>query len=100
MYAATKAGIDRFTTTLAKERKDLKILDILPSATDTPANRSILGDAEDYSKFLTPDQISGVVMRSVNGEFNSGDLIVVNNTNFGEMWKGRDEYQVINIDKD
>jgi NAD(P)-dependent dehydrogenase (short-subunit alcohol dehydrogenase family) len=35
VYASSKAGLDRFTTTLAKERKDLRVIGILPSATDT-----------------------------------------------------------------
>ncbi|MBU1088949.1 SDR family oxidoreductase [Patescibacteria group bacterium] len=99
VYAATKAGIDRFTTTLAKEKEDLKVLAILPSATDTPANRNVLGKSEDYSKYLTPDQIADIAMRAVSGEFSSGDLIVVNNTNFLGMWEEKDKYQIINVDK-
>jgi NAD(P)-dependent dehydrogenase (short-subunit alcohol dehydrogenase family) len=98
VYTATKAGIDRFTTTLAKERKDLKVIGILPSATDTSANRNILGESEDYSKYLKPDDIAGIVVRAVNGEFESGDLIVINNTEFRGMWENRDKYKVINID--
>lgn len=97
-YAATKAGVDRFTTTLAKERKDLRVIGILPSATDTPANRNILGDNEDYSKYLKAEEIASVVLRIVNGEFKSGDLIVVNNTEFASMWENRDKYRVINVD--
>ncbi len=99
VYASTKAGIDRFTTTLAKERKDLRVIAILPSATDTAANRNVLGENEDYSKYLTPNEVAAIVLRAVNGEFESGDLIVVNNTEFWSMWENRDKYKAINIDK-
>lgn len=99
VYAATKAGVDRFTTTLAKERKDLRVIGILPAATDTSANRNVLGEDEDYSKYLTPDEVAGVVQRVVNGEYESGDLIVVNNTEFWGMWENRDKYKTINVDK-
>ena len=99
VYSASKAGIDRFTTTLAKERKDLKIIAISPGPTDTPANRNVLGGTEDYSKYITPDQVADVVVQAVNGKFKSGDLIIVNNTNFWNAWDNRDRYKVINVDK-
>ncbi|MFH1961237.1 MAG: SDR family oxidoreductase [Patescibacteria group bacterium] len=98
VYATTKAGLDRFTTTLAKERKDLRVIGVLPSATDTSANRDILGDQEDYSKYLIPDEVAQVVLRVVNGEFKSGDLIVVNNREFWKMWEERDTYKIIDVD--
>jgi NAD(P)-dependent dehydrogenase (short-subunit alcohol dehydrogenase family) len=98
VYASAKAGVDRFTTTLAKERKDLKVVGILPSATDTPANRNTYGDKEDYSTYLSPNEVASVVMRVVNGEFDSGNLIVINNTEFAEMWTNRDKYIVVDVD--
>lgn len=98
IYSCAKSGLDRFTTSLARERKDLLVVGILPSATDTEANRKVLGDSENYSTYLTPDEIAKVVIRAINKEFPSGQLVVVNNKEFMEMWNKRDKYVLIDVD--
>ena len=40
LYCASKAGLDRFTSSLAKERPDLNVIGVLPSGTDTPGMRT------------------------------------------------------------
>jgi NAD(P)-dependent dehydrogenase (short-subunit alcohol dehydrogenase family) len=74
-YAASKAGIHRFTEALAAELggKDVTVNAILPSIIDTPTNRKDMPDA-DFSSWVKPEAIADVVLflaspaaRSING---------------------------------
>jgi NAD(P)-dependent dehydrogenase (short-subunit alcohol dehydrogenase family) len=98
VYAASKASINRFTTTLAKEKKDVKVIGILPSMVDTPLLRSGRGVNFDYSKVLKSEDIAKIVGRVLDGEFKSGDLIVATNNHMLKWWKDRDKHQVFNVD--
>lgn len=97
IYASAKAGIDRFTTTLAKENANLHISAILPSATNTPGNRAVLGEDEDYSTYITPNQIASVAKDILNNKYKSGSLIVVNNQEYQYLWDERDKYTLVEI---
>jgi NAD(P)-dependent dehydrogenase (short-subunit alcohol dehydrogenase family) len=97
VYAATKAGMDRFTTTLAKERQDLHVSAVLPSATDTLGNRKVLGKDGDYSTFITTEQIASVAMDLLNDKYQSGSLVAVNNSNFKSLWEDKDRYQLVMV---
>lgn len=61
-YAASKAGVARFTEALAEELKDrgVTVNAVLPSIIDTPANRADMPDA-DSSRWVTPDALAAVV---------------------------------------
>ena len=61
-YAASKAGVMRFTEALAEELKDRRITvnAVLPSIIDTPANRVDMPQA-DFDCWVTPQALSRVV---------------------------------------
>lgn len=61
-YAASKAGVMRFTEALAEELKDRRVTvnAVLPSIIDTPANRADMPKA-DFDRWVTPQALSRVV---------------------------------------
>lgn len=61
-YAASKAGVERFTEALAEELKDSNITvnAILPGTLDTPANRADMPQA-DTTRWVPPDALADVV---------------------------------------
>ena len=61
-YAASKAGVLRFTEALAEELKDrgVTVNALLPSIIDTPANRADMPSA-DFERWVTPVALSRVV---------------------------------------
>ena len=61
-YAASKAGVLRFTEALAEELKDrgVTVNAVLPSIIDTPANRVDMPGA-DFARWVTPEALSRVV---------------------------------------
>jgi NAD(P)-dependent dehydrogenase (short-subunit alcohol dehydrogenase family) len=61
-YAASKAGVMRFTEALAEELKDqgVTVNAVLPSIIDTPANRADMPQA-DYARWVTPQALAGVI---------------------------------------
>lgn len=62
-YAASKAGVMRFTEALAEELKDrgITVNAVLPSIIDTPANRADMPDA-DASRWVTPAALAEVIV--------------------------------------
>ncbi len=62
-YAASKAGVHRFTESLAEEMKDsgITVNAVLPSIIDTPANRAAMPQA-DFSKWVTPQALADVIL--------------------------------------
>jgi len=62
-YAASKAGVAKFTEALADELKDsgVTVNAILPSIIDTPANRAEMPTAE-FDRWVKPEQIANLVM--------------------------------------
>lgn len=74
-YAASKAGILRFTESLADEMKDrgITVNAVMPGTIDTPQNRADMRDA-DFSRWVAPEAIAAVIVflasdasRSVTG---------------------------------
>lgn len=61
-YAASKAGVARFTEAFADELKDRNITvnAVMPSMIDTPANRSDMPDA-DPSRWVAPRALAAVI---------------------------------------
>lgn len=61
-YAASKAGVARFTEALAEELKDtgVTVNAVLPSIIDTPANRADMPDA-DPNRWVTPQALAAVI---------------------------------------
>jgi NAD(P)-dependent dehydrogenase (short-subunit alcohol dehydrogenase family) len=61
-YAASKAGVMRFTEALAEELRDrgVTVNAVLPSIIDTPANRADMPNA-DFGRWVTPQALSQVV---------------------------------------
>jgi NAD(P)-dependent dehydrogenase (short-subunit alcohol dehydrogenase family) len=61
-YAASKAGVMRFTEALAEELKDRRVTvnAVLPSIIDTPANRADMPKA-DVDRWVTPQALSRVI---------------------------------------
>lgn len=61
-YAASKAGVLRFTEALAEELKDrgVTVNAVLPSIIDTPANRRDMPDAE-FDRWVAPQALGRVV---------------------------------------
>lgn len=99
LYCASKAGLDRFTTTLAKERPNLKVIGVLPSATDTPQGQEKALPGDDPKTMLTSEEVAAVVMQAVTGKFASGELVVVVNNEMASWWEGRDKYKLVNVDE-
>jgi NAD(P)-dependent dehydrogenase (short-subunit alcohol dehydrogenase family) len=62
-YAASKAGVMRFTEALAEELKDrgITVNAVLPSIIDTPQNRKDMPDA-DASRWVTPQALADVIV--------------------------------------
>lgn len=62
-YAASKAGVMRYTEALAEEFKDrgIRVNAVLPSIIDTPANRADMPDA-DHSRWVSPESLAGVIV--------------------------------------
>lgn len=62
-YAAAKAGVARFTESLAEELKqrDVTVNAVMPSIIDTPSNREAMADA-DFSAWVTPEALSNVIV--------------------------------------
>jgi NAD(P)-dependent dehydrogenase (short-subunit alcohol dehydrogenase family) len=62
-YAASKAGVAKFTEALAAELKDRRVTvnAIAPSIIDTAANRAAMPNA-DFSRWVTPLEISQVIV--------------------------------------
>jgi NAD(P)-dependent dehydrogenase (short-subunit alcohol dehydrogenase family) len=62
-YAASKAGVMRFTEALAEELKDrgINVNAVLPSIIDTPQNRQDMPDA-DASRWVTPAALAEVIL--------------------------------------
>jgi NAD(P)-dependent dehydrogenase (short-subunit alcohol dehydrogenase family) len=61
-YAASKAGVQRLTESLADELKDrgITVNAVLPSVIDTPRNRADMPDA-DFSRWVPPEAIADVI---------------------------------------
>jgi NAD(P)-dependent dehydrogenase (short-subunit alcohol dehydrogenase family) len=62
-YAASKAGIAKFTEALADELKDggVTVNAVLPSIIDTPVNRADMPNAE-FDRWVKPDQIADLIV--------------------------------------
>jgi NAD(P)-dependent dehydrogenase (short-subunit alcohol dehydrogenase family) len=80
-YTAAKAGVHRFTESLADELKDqgVTVNAVLPGTIDTPANRRDMPDA-DTSRWVTPRQVAEVIWFLASSEARAvtGALIPVN----------------------
>jgi NAD(P)-dependent dehydrogenase (short-subunit alcohol dehydrogenase family) len=62
-YTASKAGVHRFTESLAEETKGrgVTVNAVLPSTIDTPANRAAMKDA-DFSRWVAPGDLAAVIL--------------------------------------
>jgi NAD(P)-dependent dehydrogenase (short-subunit alcohol dehydrogenase family) len=62
-YAASKAGVQRFTEALAEELKDqaITVNAVLPGIIDTPRNRIDMPQA-DFSRWVSPEAIAEVIL--------------------------------------
>lgn len=62
-YAASKAGVAKFTEALADEVKErhITVNAILPSIIDTPANRADMPKA-DFSRWVQPEQVAELIV--------------------------------------
>jgi NAD(P)-dependent dehydrogenase (short-subunit alcohol dehydrogenase family) len=80
-YTAAKAGVHRFTESLADELKDhgVTVNAVLPGTIDTPANRRDMPDA-DASRWVTPHDVAEVIwfLASHEARAVTGALIPVN----------------------
>jgi NAD(P)-dependent dehydrogenase (short-subunit alcohol dehydrogenase family) len=68
-YAASKAGVERFTEALAEEMKDahVRVNAVLPSTLDTPANRREMPQA-DTSRWVAPAQLAAAIVFLLSAE--------------------------------
>jgi NAD(P)-dependent dehydrogenase (short-subunit alcohol dehydrogenase family) len=68
-YAASKAGVQRFTEALAEELKDRNITvnAILPGIIDTPRNRLDM-PKEDFTRWVSPEAIAKVILFLASAE--------------------------------
>jgi NAD(P)-dependent dehydrogenase (short-subunit alcohol dehydrogenase family) len=79
-YAASKAGVSRFTESLAEELKsrDVTVNAVMPSIIDTPGNRADMPD-QDFSSWVTPEALSAVIafLLSAEGQVITGACLPV-----------------------
>jgi NAD(P)-dependent dehydrogenase (short-subunit alcohol dehydrogenase family) len=76
-YAASKAGVHRFTEALAEELKGrVTVNAVLPSAIDTPANRRDMPDA-DFSTWVTPAALADAIFFLASARDITGALLPV-----------------------
>lgn len=77
-YSFSKSGVINLMQTLAEEYKDsnLTFNTIVPSIIDTPANRESMQN-QDYSKWITPDEIAEECLALIGDESgsNSGNIV-------------------------
>jgi len=68
-YAASKAGVARFTESLAEELEErgITVNAVLPATMDTPANRADMPDA-DFSKWVKPRAVASVIVFLLSAE--------------------------------
>jgi NAD(P)-dependent dehydrogenase (short-subunit alcohol dehydrogenase family) len=68
-YAASKAGVHRFTESLAEEFKGrgVTVNAVLPSIIDTPANRADMPDA-DFSRWVAPGDLAAAILFLASSE--------------------------------
>ena len=79
-YAASKAGVHRFTEALAAEWKGkITVNAVLPSIIDTTANRASMPKA-DFTKWVTPQELAEVILFLVSDAASAvtGALLPVN----------------------
>lgn len=62
-YTASKAGVMRFTESLAEELKsrDITVNAVLPSILDTPPNRRDMPEAK-FERWVQPQQLAGIIL--------------------------------------
>lgn len=67
-YAASKAGIAKFTEALADELKDsgITVNAVLPSIIDTPVNRADMPTA-DFDRWVKPEQVADLIVFLLSG---------------------------------
>ncbi|SDS90386.1 NAD(P)-dependent dehydrogenase, short-chain alcohol dehydrogenase family [Halopseudomonas litoralis] len=79
-YAASKAGVARFTESLAEELKqrDVTVNAVMPSIIDTPTNRADMPD-QDFTAWVTPEALSVVIafLLSAEGQVITGACLPV-----------------------
>ena len=79
-YAASKAGVARFTESLAEELEErgITVNAVLPATMDTPANRADMPNA-DFSKWVKPQAVASVIVFLLTAESSAvtGALIPV-----------------------
>jgi 3-oxoacyl-[acyl-carrier protein] reductase len=79
-YAASKAGVHRFTEALAAELKGkLTVNAVLPSTIDTPANRASMPKA-DFAKWVSAEELADVILFLASDQASAvtGALLPVN----------------------
>jgi NAD(P)-dependent dehydrogenase (short-subunit alcohol dehydrogenase family) len=61
-YAASKAGVERLTESLAEELKDrsINVNTVLPGTLDTPRNRQDMPQA-DFKRWVQPEALADVI---------------------------------------
>ncbi|MBV6478375.1 MAG: 3-oxoacyl-[acyl-carrier-protein] reductase FabG1 [Ignavibacteria bacterium] len=69
-YSFSKSGVIRLMETISEEMKQYNIRcnTVIPSVIDTPANRE-WGSEEDIKKWVTTDEISGIICELVSEKF-------------------------------
>ncbi len=76
-YAASKAGVHRFTESLAEELKGrVTVNAVLPSTIDTPANRRDMPDA-DFTTWVLPEALAEVIVFLAEARDITGALVPV-----------------------
>ena len=84
-YAASKAGVQKLTESLAEELKDrgITVNAILPSIIDTPRNRADMPEA-DFTRWVTPEAIAEVVafLASDRASYVSGTTLTMDGVQY------------------
>ena len=101
-YCASKSALNSYFTVFALEHKDIKIINIMPDAVDTPLLRKLVGPDFDLKQTIKSDQIGQVLyqLSGENDQFKSGSqIIIVNHAQMGDV-QTTGETWVYNSDKD
>ncbi len=101
-YCASKSALNSYFAVFALEHQEIKVINVMPDAVDTPLLRKLVGPDFDLKQAIKSDQIGQVLyqLSGENGQFKSGSqIIIINDAQMGDV-QTTGETWVYNSDKD
>jgi len=101
LYCASKAALNMYFDVIAIERKELKVVNLLPDYVDTPLLRSLADDSFKWNETIKSTQIAELIMNlSLNSsQISSGARIAVINDALKDSLNYKEDLWVYNADQ-